>query len=178
MTTTFPNGRSQTPWDNAKSQTRSPRRSSQGKGVRVARSARGYDFTRQIALTHELGLGDTVVLERGGEVVGFSIWHAAPLAAERHPEELRVLKLFADSRETFERLMLTLEGLAAREHLPRVAVRMQSAQTAAYQILIERGYRISFLEEMAFRHQRRFIFESKPYDVEEEVLRELADSIS
>lgn len=44
--------------------------------------------------------------------------------------------------------------------------------------LIERGYRISFLEEMAFRHQRRFIFESKPYDVEEEVLRELADSIS
>ena len=44
--------------------------------------------------------------------------------------------------------------------------------------LIERGYRISFLEDMAFRHQRRFIFESEPYDVEEEVQRELADSIS
>jgi hypothetical protein len=114
--------------------------------VRVDQSAPGYDFTRQIELTHELGLGDTVVLERGGEVVGFSIWHAAPLAAERHSEELRVLKLFAESRATFERLMLTLEGLAAREHLPRVAVRMQSAQTAAYQILIERGYRIRWTD--------------------------------
>jgi len=44
--------------------------------------------------------------------------------------------------------------------------------------LIERGYRISFLEDMAFRHQRRFIFEGEPYDVEAEVQQELADTIS
>lgn len=44
--------------------------------------------------------------------------------------------------------------------------------------LIERGYRISFLEDMAFRHQRRFIFEDEPYDVEAEVQQELADTIS
>jgi GNAT superfamily N-acetyltransferase len=114
--------------------------------VRVDQAAPGYDFTREVELTHELELGDTVVLERAGEIVGFSIWHAAPLAAERQSEELRVLKLFADSRETFERLMLTLEGLAARKHLPRVAVRMQTAHTAAYQVLIERGYRVRWTD--------------------------------
>ena len=114
--------------------------------ARVDRSARGYDFTREVELTHELGLGDTVVLERGGEVIGFAIWHSAPLAAERHAEELRVLKLFADSGSTFERLILTLEGLAARKNLPKVAVRMQTVHQAAYQVLIERGYRVRWTD--------------------------------
>lgn len=114
--------------------------------ARIDQSARGYDFTREAELTLELGLGDTVVLERAGEISGFAIWHSAPLAAERHAEELRVLKVFADSGQTFDRLMLTLEGLAAREQLPRVAIRTQTAFTGAYQALTKRGYRVRWTD--------------------------------
>ncbi len=114
--------------------------------MRLAASAPGYDFTREIELTHELGLGDTVVLEKSGEVTGFAVWHSAPLAAERPAEELRVLKLFADSSGTFERLLLSLEGLAARAHLPRVAIRTQTADVTAYRLLIARGYRVRWTD--------------------------------
>jgi hypothetical protein len=114
--------------------------------LRLDRSAPGYDFTREVELTHQLRLGDTVVLERADEIVGFAIWHSAPLAAERHAEELRVLKLFADSEKSFERLMLTLEGLAAREHLLRVAIRLQTAYVTAYRALIDREYRVRWTD--------------------------------
>lgn len=114
--------------------------------TRVGLSAPGYDFTREAELTQALGLGDTVVLERDGAITGFAIWHSAPLAAERHAEELRVLKVFADSDRTFDRLLLTLEGLAAREQLPRVAIRTQTAFAGAYRALTARGYRVRWTD--------------------------------
>lgn len=111
----------------------------------VDRSAPGYDFTREFELTQELGIGDTVVIE-SGEVRGFALWHSAALVEERVPEELRLLKLFADSAQTFERLTEVLEGCAVSAGLRRVAMRCQTASTSAYAALVGCGYRVRWTD--------------------------------
>lgn len=112
----------------------------------VQRVAPGYDFSREFVLTHDLNLGDTVVVLRGDEVAGFALYHSVPLAEARPAEELRVLKLFADSPEAFERVMVALETSASRLRLRRVAVRCQTAYSEAYEWLIERGYRVRWTD--------------------------------
>jgi len=112
---------------------------------RLQRSAPGYDYTRELELTAELGIGDTVILE-ADHVQGFALWHSAPLADSRPSEELRVLKLFADGPESFSRLVAVLETKAAKLRIRRVAIRCQTLYAAAYGELIERGYRVRWTD--------------------------------
>jgi hypothetical protein len=112
---------------------------------RLQRSAPGCDYTREHELTAELGIGDTIVLEHDG-IQGFALWHSAPLAEARPAEELRVLKLFADSSQTFERLIVALEACAAKLRIRRVAVRCQTICAGAYRHLVERGYRVRWTD--------------------------------
>jgi GNAT superfamily N-acetyltransferase len=108
--------------------------------TRLQRSAPGYDFTREHELTRELEIGDTVVVERGGEVQGFALWHSAALAEGRQADEVRVLKLFAADPGMFLALVRAVESCAARLRIRRVAVRCQTRFTGAYTALIRRGY--------------------------------------
>ena len=43
----------------------------------------GYDYSREIRLTAELGLGDTLAFERAGKLVGFALFHSASLVEGR-----------------------------------------------------------------------------------------------
>jgi hypothetical protein len=113
---------------------------------RLQRSAPGHDYTREIELTTELEIGDTVVVERDGEVAGFALWHSAPLAEARPADELRVLKLYAESEEAFDRLLVALETCAARLRIRRVAIRCQTAYRAAFRELINRDYRVRWTD--------------------------------
>jgi GNAT superfamily N-acetyltransferase len=108
--------------------------------ARLRRSAPGYDFTREHELTQELEIGDTLVIERGGAVAGFALWHSAPLAESRQAEEIRVLKLLADEPAVFLGLVRAAEVCAGRLRIRRVAVRCQSRAADAYTALIRRGY--------------------------------------
>jgi len=101
----------------------------------------GYDFTRELELTSQLSLGDTVVIGSGSEVAAFALYHSVPLAEARPGDELRVLKLYADSLETLDKLIVALESCAAKHKLRRVALRCQTGYHRAYRYLIERGYR-------------------------------------
>ncbi len=112
---------------------------------RVDQAAPGYDFTREFELTDELGIGDTVVLEAGG-VRGFALWHSAPLVDKRPAEELRLLKLFADSAGTFERLIEMLEECALKAGLRRVALRCQTGTSRAFAVLVRHGYRVRWTD--------------------------------
>lgn len=112
---------------------------------RLHRSAPMYDYTREILLTLALGIGDGVVVD-GDEVSGFALWHTAGLVEDRSPEELRLLKLFADSAETFGRLVDILEMAALSAGLHRVAIRCQTACTEAYAWLVQRGYRVRWTD--------------------------------
>jgi GNAT superfamily N-acetyltransferase len=113
---------------------------------RLGRSAPGYDFTREIELSDELGVGDTVVVERDGDVAGFALFHSAPLADLRASDELRVLKLFADGTESLHRLFVVLEGCAEELRLRRVAVRCQTAYQQSFHALLAQGYRVRWTD--------------------------------
>jgi len=106
----------------------------------------GVDFTRELALTRELGIGDTTLVRQGGELSGFALWHSTPLAAGRPKDELRVLKLVARDLGVFDRTLDLLPAAAADERVGRIAIRCQTEFAAAYQRLVERGYRVHWTD--------------------------------
>jgi predicted N-acetyltransferase YhbS len=130
------------------------RRSAQEKESAVAecrallqRLAPGYDYTREIALTDELSLGDTVMLrDDGGQVVGFALAHTVPLVEGRAREELRVLKLALAREEQFSAMARMLCDFARRSGTRRVALRVQGEYQATYQRLVAMGARIRWTD--------------------------------
>jgi GNAT superfamily N-acetyltransferase len=112
----------------------------------LAESGLGCDYTQELDLTLDLGLGDAVLLAADGVVTGFALFHAAPLAEARPADELRVLKLFARTEEDFDRLVGALEACAARLRMRRVAIRCQVSCVWAYDALIRRGFRVRWTD--------------------------------
>lgn len=111
----------------------------------LRRATGGYDFTNELELTEQLAIGDTIVI--GPEPLrGFALWHSAPLVEGRAAEEVRLLKLYADSAETFDGLLTALEICAASTGLRRVAIRCQTAYAGAYDALIRRHYRVRWTD--------------------------------
>jgi hypothetical protein len=102
----------------------------------------GYDFSREIRLTEELALGDTIMLHSGGRIAAFAICHSVPLVEGRVREELRVLKLVSRTDEMFDELINVLSDHARRSGTRRLAVRMQSSYTNAYRRLMNRGGKV------------------------------------
>ena len=113
---------------------------------RLDQTAAGYDFTRELELTAQLRIGDTTVIEEAGAIAGFALWHSAPLAQSRSADELRVLKLFGNSVETLEKLVMALERCAVRSRIPRVAIRCQTVFDDAFETLIRLGYRVRWTD--------------------------------
>lgn len=101
----------------------------------------GVDFTRELALTASLQLGDTTLVERKGKLVAFALWHSAPLAASRARDEVRLLKVVALDDAAFLAVMDGVERAAAAERVRRVAIRVQTAYARIYQALVALGYR-------------------------------------
>jgi GNAT superfamily N-acetyltransferase len=108
--------------------------------------APGYDFTREIELTAQLGLGDTVLVSGSGGLAAYALWHTASLAAERSTDELRVLKLAARDADAFERVLGAVEACAAHAGLRRVAIRCQSRFEGAFRALMARGYQVRWTD--------------------------------
>ena len=106
----------------------------------------GVDFTRELALTRELGIGDTTLYRDGRNLSGFALWHSTPLAAGRPKDELRVLKLVASGSAAFERLVQALQLSAVNERVSRIAIRCQTEFTQLYLRLIDLGYRVHWTD--------------------------------
>ncbi len=104
--------------------------------------APGYDFSREIRLTEDLSLGDTLALRDGDDLAGFAICHSVPLVEGRTREELRVLKLVARNDDDFDLIVTMLADHARRSGTRRVAIRMQGQYGDAYQRLVGRGGRV------------------------------------
>jgi len=105
----------------------------------VERVMPGYDYTREISLTTELSLGDTVLLYAAGRLIGFALAHTAPLVEGRAREELRVLKLVLDDDAHFVDLVRAVADYARRSGTRRVSFRLQGEYLAAYQRIISLG---------------------------------------
>ena len=106
----------------------------------------GYDFTREIALTHALALGDTVLLRKGHELAGFALCHTAPLVEGRVREELRVLKLVLADESSMDEMIRALCDLAKRSGTRRVAFRVQGEYPALYRRLVALGARVRWTD--------------------------------
>ena len=106
----------------------------------------GYDYVRELELTAQLALGDTVVIPAEDGAAAFALYHSVPLAEARGGDELRVLKLYAESADAFDRLLVALESCAAKLKLRRVAVRCQTVYRGAYRALVQRGYRVRWTD--------------------------------
>ncbi|MHB1223067.1 MAG: GNAT family N-acetyltransferase [Gemmatimonadaceae bacterium] len=106
----------------------------------------GYDFTREIELTDQLALGDTLLLVRDGELRGFALYHTAPLVEGRVREELRVLKLVLADLADFDRMARLLADQARRSGTRQVAVRVQGEFGALYHRMLEMGARVRWTD--------------------------------
>ena len=106
----------------------------------------GVDFTRELALTHELALGDTTLVRRGRRLAAFALWHSAPLAAGRPRDEVRMLKLAAEDLDAFTELVDAVQAAAESERLRRVSIRCQSAFGDAYGQLVRDGFRVHWTD--------------------------------
>ena len=108
--------------------------------------APGLDFTRELALTHELRIGDTSLIRRDGRLVAFALWHSTPLAAGRPKDEVRILKLAAETLDDMEQVVDAVQHSAQRERVRRLALRCQSAFADSYLRLVERGFRVHWTD--------------------------------
>jgi hypothetical protein len=106
----------------------------------------GVDFTRELALTHDLGIGDTTLVREGGRLTAYALWHSTPLAAGRPKDELRVLKIVAAHSAGFERVLQALQLSAVSERVTRIAIRCQTEFAETYLRLIELGYRVHWTD--------------------------------
>ncbi|HLA90939.1 MAG TPA: GNAT family N-acetyltransferase [Gemmatimonadaceae bacterium] len=106
----------------------------------------GYDFTREILLTQELALGDTVLVHTGDALAGFALCHSAPLVEGRSRDELRVLKLAVRDESLFDALMPQLADLARRTGTARVALRLQGEYGAVFHRLVARAARVRWTD--------------------------------
>lgn len=106
----------------------------------------GVDFTRELALTRDLGIGDTTLVRNSAGLAGFALWHSTPLAAGRPKEELRILKLVAATPDAFDSLIQAVQCSASSERVSRVAIRCQTEFPQAYLRLIELGYRVHWTD--------------------------------
>ena len=107
----------------------------------------GRDFTRELELTEELSVGDTV-LARGpnGALQGFALCHSAPLVEGRVREELRVLKFVAASPASVPALVAAVRDFARRSGTRRAAFRVQGEYTWLYRELLGRGGRVRWTD--------------------------------
>jgi GNAT superfamily N-acetyltransferase len=105
----------------------------------VQRLSPGYDYSREISLTSELGLGDTVLLYDGDRLAGFALAHSVPLVEGRTREELRVLKLVLEDDGRFVELLHGVMDFARRGGTRRISLRLQGHYGSAYQRVISLG---------------------------------------
>jgi predicted N-acetyltransferase YhbS len=108
---------------------------------------RGLDLGKEVEIVDGLALGDTLLLDKGRELIGFAIYHT-PGVSEAPQGSLYIKFLAIDVRqrkpEHFHALMAALEELAHGAGLQRVIAPVYTYYWGVYQGLLERGYSIDF----------------------------------
>ncbi len=108
---------------------------------------RGMDLGKEVEIVDGLTLGDTLLLEKGREVIGFAICHLPPNSEAPHGSAY-VKFLAIDPRhrkpEHLHALLGAVEEMAGAALLQRVVVPAYTYYWTAYQALLERGYHVDF----------------------------------
>jgi GNAT superfamily N-acetyltransferase len=123
--------------------------------------APGYDYTREIVLTAQHQLGDTLFVRKGAEVMSFAICHSVPLVEGRMTEEIRVLKMVARTESDFDHLVAQLCAYARGKSARRIAIRVQGQYSDVYRRLVARGARVRWTDLRMAVHEYS---EARPTD--------------
>jgi hypothetical protein len=108
--------------------------------------APGYDYTREIVLTAQHHLGETLFMRKGNDVSSFAVFHSVPLVEGRATEEIRVLKMVARTEADFDQLVTQLCAHARMKGAKRVAIRVQGQYADVYRRLMTRGARVRWTD--------------------------------
>jgi ribosomal protein S18 acetylase RimI-like enzyme len=108
---------------------------------------RGMDLGKEVEIVDGLALGDTLLLEKGRELIGFAVFHM-PGVSEAPHGSLYIKFLAIDPRhkkvEYLQGLLAAVEDIAHDAQLQRVVAPAYTYYWTAYQALLERGYHIDF----------------------------------
>jgi len=113
----------------------------------------GYDYTREIVLTAQHQLGDTLFVRKGNDVLSFAVCHSVPLVEGRVTDEMRVLKMVARSEADFDQLVTQLCAHARVKSARRVAIRVQGQYGDIYRRLVARGARVRWTDLRMSLHE-------------------------
>ncbi|HMG71494.1 MAG TPA: GNAT family N-acetyltransferase [Gemmatimonadaceae bacterium] len=119
----------------------------------VDQLAPGYDYTREIVLTAQHQLGDTLFVRKGNEIISFAVCHSVPLVEGRVTDEMRVLKMVAKGAADFDQLVTQLCAYARVKSARRVAVRVQGQYGDIYRRLVTRGARVRWTDLRMSLHE-------------------------
>lgn len=108
---------------------------------------RGLDLSKEVEIVDGLALGDTLLLERGRDLIGFAIYHV-PGVSEAPIGSLYVKFLGLDPRQSrvehLEHCIAAVEDLAHELGLARVILPVYLRYWSAYSALVQWGYQIDF----------------------------------
>lgn len=108
---------------------------------------RGMDLSKEIEIVDGLALGDTLLLERGRDLIGFAICHT-PGVSEAPTGGLYIKFLAIDPPyrkvEHLEQFVGLIEGLGQELGVQRVILPVYSRYWVAYDALIQCGYQVDF----------------------------------
>jgi N-acetylglutamate synthase-like GNAT family acetyltransferase len=106
---------------------------------------RGMDVGKEIEIVDGLALGDTLLLEKGREVIGVAIYHT-PGVSEAPAGSGYVKFLAIDPKqrkvEHLEQLVGSIEDLAQEQGLSRVILPVYLRYWQAYSTLVKCGYQV------------------------------------
>jgi predicted N-acetyltransferase YhbS len=108
---------------------------------------RGLDVGKEVEIVDGLALGDTLLLERGRDVLGFAVYHS-PGVSEAPTGALYVKYLAIDPAqrkpEHLEQFLGLVEDLAQELGMQRVILPVYMRYWQAYATLLKCGYEIDF----------------------------------
>ena len=108
---------------------------------------RGLDLAKEVEIVDGLALGDTLLLERGRDIVGFAVFHT-PGVSEAPAGALYVKFLAIDPAhrkpEHLEQFVAAIEDVAQEQGQARVLLPVYLRYWAAYSTLVRCGYQVDF----------------------------------
>ena len=108
---------------------------------------RGLDLAKEVEIVDGLALGDTLLFERGRDLLGFAVYHT-PGVSEAPAGALYVKFLALDPQhkrvENLEQSLAALEEVAAEAGVQRLILPVYTRYWAAYSTLIKWGYQVDF----------------------------------
>jgi predicted N-acetyltransferase YhbS len=108
---------------------------------------RGMDVSKEVEIVDGLALGDTVMIERGRDLLGFGVYHS-PGVSEAPAGALYVKFLAVDPQhrkpEVLEQFVAAVEDLGHEQGVSRVILPVYTRYWQAYSTLLRCGYQIDF----------------------------------